>query len=99
MKKINMDEIMEISKQVAEKSSGKYDTIVFKDGTIVTTSDSWEARKPVWCVFSGALDPYEVAAALVLAYEDEEGCPCYPPGYRNWMLLHPEERRRIESYL
>lgn len=99
--KIKMDEIMEISKQVAEKSSrtGKYDTIVFRDGTISTVSGSWEARKPVWCVFSGELDTYEVAAQLILAYEDEEGCPCYPPAYTKWMQEHPEEREKIGSYL
>jgi hypothetical protein len=99
--KIKMDEIMEISKQVAKKSSrtGKYDTIVFRDGTISTVTSGWEAIKPVWCIFSGELDTYEVAAHLILAYEDEDGCPCRPPGYRNWMQEHPEEREKIGSYL
>lgn len=88
---ITMKELIKIAEEVTKTSGLGYQTIVFQDGSLSKVTGPWESNKPVWCVFSGYVALDEAIEALVMAYEDDDGLLCFPPGYREWAKKNPEQ--------
>jgi hypothetical protein len=66
-------EFKKFCKEVANKTWGKYTTIIFKDGTISTVTGSWTAQKPVWASFTGEASLKQIENTLKASYETDEG--------------------------
>lgn len=78
MKFKSKKEFLGFCKTVAERTSDKWETIVFLDGSITTLTGSWTANKPVWCSFSRHCSAREVFLALSQSFENEYGVPQRP---------------------
>lgn len=94
---MNMNKIVEIAKEVENKSSKRITTIVFMDGSITQVLGSWTANKSVWSLFEGKVNQYETIVQLVNAYETKDGIPAYPPGYTQWRKDNQEMADKMDS--